>query len=116
MSSPRFPPSILACRLYQRVSANGRPYLVGSLGGLTVAVLATGEVSESGQPIWEMKFSERQSPDASRSYGQSYPPRPRAPSAKMHSQRPLMIDAVPASASETTDVFADAKTEAGKGT
>lgn len=109
MSSTRFPPSILACRLYQRISANGRPYLVGSLGGVSVAVLATGVVSESGQPIWEMKFSERQSPDASRSYAQPYPPRTHAPSAKRHSQRPLLIDATAVDDTNANDVFAPKK-------
>lgn len=79
MSHGRYPPSISACRLYQRISANGRPYLAGSLGGMSVTVLATGEVSESGQPIWELKFSERQRPTAGRSNGQPYPPRTHGP-------------------------------------
>lgn len=109
MSHGRYPPSISACRLYQRVSANGRPYLVGTLGGVSVTVLATGEVSESGQPIWELKFSERQSPTAGRSNGQAYPPRAHAPGAKQHSQRPLLINVAAATDTETTDVFAPKK-------
>jgi hypothetical protein len=53
----RFPPSITAARLYERVSAKGRAYIVGRLGGVKIAVLKTDETDGEGHPIWELKFS-----------------------------------------------------------
>lgn len=53
----RFPPSVVATKLYERTSAKGNPYLTGRWGGLRVAVLKTQEQDSEGNAVWEMRFS-----------------------------------------------------------
>ena len=53
----RFPPSVVATKLYERTSAKGNPYLTGRWGGLRVAVLKTQEQDSEGNAIWEVRFS-----------------------------------------------------------
>jgi hypothetical protein len=53
----RFPPSIVAAKLYERTSAKGNPYLTGRLGVLRVALLKTQDTDDEGHAIWEMRFS-----------------------------------------------------------
>jgi hypothetical protein len=55
----RFPPSVVATKLYERTSAKGNPYLTGRWGGLRVAVLKTQEQDSEGNAIWEVRFSSR---------------------------------------------------------
>lgn len=56
-----YPPSIKACKLYAKKSANGRLWFAGRMGGLRVAVIDSGFTSESGEAIYNMMFA--QAPD-----------------------------------------------------
>lgn len=53
----KFPPSIEAAKLYERVSAKGNTYLAGRLGGLKLVALKTNDVDQEGHAIWQLKVS-----------------------------------------------------------
>jgi hypothetical protein len=58
MTQSNYGPSVPLCRLYERVSKNGNPYLTGRLGAAKIAVLKSNEVSDDGVPIWNVVLSE----------------------------------------------------------
>lgn len=51
-------PSVKLCRLYEATSKNGKTYLRGKIGFANIAILKTDQVSDSGQPIWNVLVSE----------------------------------------------------------
>lgn len=55
-------PSLKAARLYERTSPKGNSYLAGRWGALKVAVVKTRDVSETGEPIWQLLLSEAPRP------------------------------------------------------
>jgi|SRR6516165_786006 hypothetical protein len=59
-------PSIVLGLLFEKQSANGRQYFIGRLGKAKVALLRSREVSESGDPVWEIRLE--QAPDAPMTY------------------------------------------------
>lgn len=61
---PDYGPSLKAARLYEKTSARGNAYLAGRWGALKVAVVKTQEVSETGEPIWQLLSSEAPKSDA----------------------------------------------------
>jgi hypothetical protein len=61
VSGAGFGPHIVLGVLYEKKSARGSTYFVGRLGRAKIAVLRSREVSESGDPVWEMRLE--QAPD-----------------------------------------------------
>jgi hypothetical protein len=51
-------PSVKVARLYEATSQRGKTYLRGRLGLANIAIVQSGEVSDSGQPIWNVLVSE----------------------------------------------------------
>ena len=52
-------PGVVLCRLFERTAKkSGKRYFAGRLGGASVALFDTGEVSDTQQPIWILKVSE----------------------------------------------------------
>jgi len=58
MSESKFPPSVTACRLYERTSAKGNRYMSGRWGQMRVTLLPTKEADKDGHPIWEMRLAQ----------------------------------------------------------
>jgi hypothetical protein len=54
----RFPPSVTACRIYERTSAKGNRYFSGRWGGTRVTLLPTREIDDAGNAIWEMRLAQ----------------------------------------------------------
>jgi hypothetical protein len=53
-----FPPKLPLCRLYEKTSARGTQYFQGRLGAAKVVLLKSQEVTERGEPIWELSVQE----------------------------------------------------------
>lgn len=51
-------PSVKLTRLFECTSKKGTPYLRGRLGFANVVILKTDQVSDTGQPIWNVLISE----------------------------------------------------------
>jgi hypothetical protein len=68
-------PSVKVARLYEATSQRGKTYLRGRLGLANIAIVQSNEVSNSGQPIWNVLMSE---PETKSEYSKSEP----APKAK----------------------------------
>jgi hypothetical protein len=62
--SGAFPPKITLCRLYEKVSSRGSQYFQGRLSAARIILLKSREVSESGEPIWELCLQELSQPAA----------------------------------------------------
>lgn len=53
-----FNPSVKLTRLYETTSKSGNVYLRGRLGFANIVILKSEQVSDSGQPIWNVLISE----------------------------------------------------------
>lgn len=51
-------PSFTAAKLFRKTSAKGTTYFVGRMGGVKIAVLKTKELTDNGDEIWSLVFSE----------------------------------------------------------
>lgn len=70
-------PSVKLTRLYECTSKKGTPYLRGRLGFANVVILKSDQVSDSGQPIWNVLISEpEQRDDANTGNGRQNTRRP----------------------------------------
>lgn len=53
-----YAPTVTLARLYETTSKNGNIYMRGRMGMANVVLLKSKEVSDSGQPIWNLVVSE----------------------------------------------------------
>jgi len=53
-----YPPKTLLARLYEKTSARGTTYFRGRLGLANVVLLRSQELSENGEPVWELSAQE----------------------------------------------------------
>lgn len=58
MTANEYPPSVPLCRLYERTSKRGNPYLTGRLGAARVTILKTDQTDEDGNAIWSLLIQE----------------------------------------------------------
>jgi len=61
VSGAGFGPQIVLGVLYEKKSARGSTCFVGRLGRAKIAILRSREVTESGDPVWEIRLE--QAPD-----------------------------------------------------
>ena len=54
MAGVSYPPKTLLCWLYEKTSSRGTQYFQGRLGASKLVILRSQEISESGEPIWEL--------------------------------------------------------------
>jgi hypothetical protein len=60
--SGNYGPSLVLTLLYEKRSARGQQYFAGRLGKTKVALLQSREISESGDPVWELVVQQAPSP------------------------------------------------------
>lgn len=56
--SMHYGPQLLAARMYEASSKNGNQYFRGRLGALSVVLIRSNEISETGMPIWNLMLRE----------------------------------------------------------
>jgi hypothetical protein len=93
-----FGPSLVLARLYEKTSAAGRQYFIGRIGEAKIAILRSREVSESGDPVWDVLLSQAAAPQltpaepAVRAPSRTPPRRLRKPSSRNDGRRDLPYD------------------------
>jgi len=60
--SGNYGPSLVLTLLYEKRSARGQQYFAGRLGKTKVALLQSREISESGDPVWELVVQQAPAP------------------------------------------------------
>lgn len=71
-------PSVKLTRLFECTSKKGTPYLRGRLGFANVVILKSDQVSDSGQPIWNVLISEPEQKPEDQPNGRQRRPDPEA--------------------------------------
>jgi hypothetical protein len=92
-----FKPSFPAAKMYRKTSAKGTTYFTGRMGGVKLALVKSRDVTDSGEEIWTLMFSEApayQKPAENDGQAKQDTQRPLAP-RQVDTSAPVRDDEIP---------------------